>query len=52
MITTEAKKNLYYSEVRDERLKIDFVSSSGNCICRNRQGKRISAKIGDLKKVY
>jgi hypothetical protein len=52
MTTSEARKNLYYNESNnDERVKIVYVHSNGNCVVRNKQGVYSTVKIGNLKKV-
>jgi hypothetical protein len=53
MATTEARKGLYYNQSNnDERVKISFVHSNGNCVVRNKQGVYSTVKIENLKKVY
>ncbi len=52
MTTSTVRNNVYYNEVTNERVKISYVHSNGNCVIRNREGIYSSAKIGDLKRVY
>jgi len=52
MKTSEARKNVYFNEETNERVKISLIHSNGLCVIRNKIGVYSSANIGRLKRIY